>query len=235
MLISIKSKKMYTKIIFLLLTYVFLTMTSLAGVYVEPPKPYQKKTCCCIPTKSKTIPLSERPAEYSHYNNITKPEGGFSNKFINKIIIKGKVTDKNCVPIPNVKINVSQKDEYGVYRFIKAFVPVFEKSYKLNYQQYSTFSGTGTTTTNNRGEFVFITTIPNSRTKDKNRLINITAEHINYPNISTQIFLGRHLDKHRNNVIRAKYSIEREELDRQNLPVYKVDLVLDGVSKYKRY
>ena len=196
-----------------------------------------KKHHCCIPTKSVQIPLSEKPIEYAHYNNITQQEGEFPDNFVNKIIIKGKVTDKNCVPIPNVRITISQQDEYGIYRFIRTFVPVFEKSYKLNYQQHSTFSGTGTTSSNNQGEFTFITSIPNSRTRHLDRIINITTEHINYPDISGKIFLGHHIDKHKvhKNFIFATEKPKTQKVNKQNLPVYTIDLVLDGVSEYKRY
>ena len=226
---------MYKKL-FVILTLLF-TNLSIAGVLkAEHSEQYPQKQNCS-PTTSHKIPLSQKPTEYAHYNNITKQQGHFSNKFINKIIIKGKVTDINCVPIPNVRVTISQKDEYGVYRFIRSFVPVFAKSYRLNYQQYSTFSGTGTTTSNNKGEFAFITTIPNSRTKDKHRTINISLEHIHYPDLSTQIYLGCHIDKHKNNkhFILPKLQNYTQILDRQNLPVYNINLVLDGKSKYKRY
>lgn len=227
---------MYKKL-FAILTLLFTNFAT-AGVFKEDYHQKQPSTKpYCPPTTSYKIPLSQKPSEYAHYNNITKKEGHFPNKFINKITIKGKVTDTNCVPIPNVRITISQKDEYGVYRFIRSFVPIFEKSYRLNYQQYSTFSGTGTTTSNNRGEFAFITTIPNSRTKDKHRTINISLEHINYPNLSSQIYLGCHIDKHKNNkrFILPKLQNYTETLDRQNLPVYNINLVLNGKSEYKRY
>lgn len=227
------------KNLFVISLIALFTNISLADVYVESTKRHYKKPCC-IPTKSYQIPISEKPVEYAHYNDITRTEGEFPDNFINKVIIKGKITDKHCVPVPNARITISQKDSYGVYRFIRAALPIFEKSYKLNYNQYSTFSGTGTTTSNNRGEFAFITTIPNEKEKDKNRMINISIEHINYPNLSTKILLGRHLNEHKNkqttSFVLAKLKHDSSEYNKsESLPVYTIDLVLDGLSKYKKY
>ncbi len=229
---------MYKKLPFIFIIIFTITNLSFASTHTKKiNKSHQK--FCCTPTKSTHIPLTEKPIEYAHYNNITVQEGYFPNDFINKIILKGKITDKNCVPIPNVRITVSQQDEYGIYRFVKAFVPIFEKTYKLNYQQYSTFSGTGTATSNNRGEFAFITTIPKSRTRNLDHTINIVTEHTNYPDIAAKILLSTQSEqkklKHQNDFIFAQDTCTTEMLDEQDLPIYTIDLVLDGLSQYKRY
>jgi protocatechuate 3,4-dioxygenase beta subunit len=230
---------MYKKICITFFITTFIANISFAA------NPYSKKTeqhikkSHCIPTHSIHLPLSEQPLEYAQYNNITTSEGDFQDNLSNNIILKGVITDKNCVPISNARITISQKDEYGVFRFVRAFVPIFEKSYKLNYQQYSTFSGTGVAIADNRGRFAFITAIPNIKTKDLNRTINITVEHIDYPDVSTQVFFGNKANAHnlrnKDKFIYAKHNCMTKTINNQNLPVYNINLVLDGISEYKRY
>ncbi len=87
------------------------------------------------------------------------------NQFVpnkKKIIIIGRVLDKACVPVSDVKIYLWQVDDKGKYRYkplksnIDTSLVVFDDNDKI------AFTGNGIATTNNKGEFFFITIYPAS-------------------------------------------------------------------------
>lgn len=80
-----------------------------------------------------------------------------------RIYFTGKIVDSDCVPVPEAFIEVWQADSVGAYSF---------KMGDMKPSKDPQFVGTGRTTTNNEGEFSFLTIFPGNY---KNR-----APHINF-------------------------------------------------------
>jgi protocatechuate 3,4-dioxygenase beta subunit len=191
-----------------------------------------KEKPLCQPTGKS--PVADKPITYDPTytdNDTTKNSGGFDNKYLNKIVIKGIIKDKHCVPIPNASIEIWQEDEYGKKRY-NQFSYSFSDRYELNREQYSNFLGIAATTSDNNGQFTFISVIPNGKLKEskKQSLINIAVSHQDFPKLENQIILNPKFPIRKSD----KRIIALRELDNQ-LPSYDFEIVLDGTNKYKSY
>ena len=95
-------------------------------------------------------------------NNLLRESGQDPIFCGRKIVIKGKLLDQNCVPISDAKIYLWQVGSDGKY----SYTPLRGRISKnmLNLCGNTTFTGSGIATTNNKGEFYFITVYtPNSQ------------------------------------------------------------------------
>lgn len=187
----------------------------------------------CIPTKN--LQLNNLPEKFSSYNDMTRDEGGFSSPIEKKIILRGLIKDKNCVPISNAHIKLWQVDSYGNKRYLEEFSTPKDE-YKADNLIYSKFQGTGMATTTNDGEFFIITIKPSEHSKAKRseKYINFKVEHNDFPEISNKIILlenGQFLNNKQDFIIAKNYY----NTAGKNLRVYDFEIVLDGVSKHSRY
>lgn len=192
-------------------------------------KPQTYKLC----HPSKNGPVEILPENFSSYNDLTKSEGDFDNPYYEKIVIRGVIKDKNCVPIPNVQIRLWQVDEYGHERYIKELATP-EEVYDMNYRTYSEFKGTGAATTNNNGEFYVITTKPASESKDKKkRFINLSAMHSGFPKFQNKIILleNNQFSKNKDMIIAKNFYTTSNGITK----IYDLELILDGKSKHLKY
>jgi protocatechuate 3,4-dioxygenase, beta subunit len=109
-----------------------------------------------------------------------------------KIIIKGRLLDQNCVPVSDAKIYMWQVDCDGKYPY-ETLRDKVDKNL-INTNNASSFKGSGTATTNNLGEFYFITTYPPSVDKEKPS-VNIRADHRMLGTLQTKLILSAsHID-----------------------------------------
>lgn len=187
----------------------------------------------CTPTVNTKV--DELPAEFSSYNNMTKSEGGFSNYLNKKILLRGVVKDKNCIPVSNARIKMWQVDAYGNKRYAKEFSTP-EEIYDMNYLIYSKFKGTASSTSSNNGEFFIITVKPASRVvnkKKRDNYINFRVEHSSFPPVISKIYLLEKDEyaKRKDIVIAKNYNT----LISGETKVYDFEIILDGVSKHSRY
>ncbi|NRA74115.1 MAG: hypothetical protein HRU36_05195 [Rickettsiales bacterium] len=196
----------------------------------------KKELVLCQPTKK--IAVLDKPITYDPAytdNNTTKDAGEFKNKHLDIILIRGIIKDKKCIPIPNASIEIWQEDEYGKKRYDK-FSYSFTDRYELNKEQFSSFLGIATATSNNNGYFNFITVIPRSKLKryKKQSLINVSISHKNFPKLENQILLNpKWLTKKTNKKIFAFRNIGAEKF--YHLPTYDFEIVLNGYNKYKTF
>ncbi len=100
------------------------------------------------------------PQIFPNSNNLLRTPGEMPLYCGEKLLIRGKLVDKNCVPISDAKIYIWQVACDGKY----PYTPLrnVHKKEDINLKSSATFTGAGTTITDNKGEFYFITTYPAS-------------------------------------------------------------------------
>jgi len=147
------------------------------------------------------------------------------------VYIKGHVQDINCVPIQNAKINVWQLDGYG--------------KLKSNKESDMYFIGNGTATSDNMGNFSFITILPQQETLGGVAPhINLSIQHREFGKMDTKMYFAKHimntedktlaeLDEFSKSLIIAEMiPVELSKLDEGYFMMF--DLTLNRVSSYRR-
>jgi protocatechuate 3,4-dioxygenase beta subunit len=111
-----------------------------------------------------------------------------------EVIVHGVLMDKNCVPISDAKVYMWQVACDGKYPYI----PLRDVDMNMiNVTSRSTFKGAGTATTDNNGNFYFITTLPVAAGAESPH-INLRIEHYNLGTFSTKASISKTHGKHRN-------------------------------------
>lgn len=145
---------------------------------------YQNKLNHCNITKSKINDYE--PEKFQTTNNLLRATGENSVYCGQKIIITGKVLDQNCVPVSDAKVYLWQVGCDGKYPYLPLRNRINKKM--LNLSNGSSFTGSGIATTNNQGEFSFITIYPPSTPHEKSN-VNIRVEHRNLGILQTKFYL----------------------------------------------
>jgi protocatechuate 3,4-dioxygenase beta subunit len=126
------------------------------------------------------------PKEFNPSNNLLRTFAGINHVKGKEIVIKGKLVDKNCIPISDAKVYIWHVGFDGKY-------PYEPLKNKINQDLISEgeedgFQGSGVYTTNNLGEFNFITIYP-GQIKNEMAHVNIKAVHSDYGSLQTKIYL----------------------------------------------
>ena len=141
---------------------------------------------------SQTATNDYEPAKFQPTNNLLQGTGEMPVYCGKKIIIKGRLLDQNCVPVSDAKIYMWQVDCDGKYPY-ETLRDKVDKNL-INTNNASSFKGSGTATTNNLGEFYFITTYPPSVDKEKPS-VNIRVDHRMLGKLQTKLILSAsHID-----------------------------------------
>lgn len=146
---------------------------------------YSNKLTHCKLTKS-TMDDYE-PEEFQLSNNLLRKTGQQPKYCGTKIIIRGKLLDERCVPVSDAKIYLWQVGCDGKYPYTPLRGRVNKKMF--NHSSNSTFTGSGIATTNNKGEFYFVTIYPGGATH-KPANINIRVEHRDLGQLQTKLYLS---------------------------------------------
>lgn len=188
----------------------------------------------CSPAPEKETAL--KPENYPTYNDLTRSSGGFKNNYTDKIILRGIVIDKKCIPVANTKISLWQKDEYGQRRYLQKFASDYDR-HKMNNKIYSKFYGVGTAVSDNEGRFYFITVEPSSvGVKNGKPIINISAAVKGFIKFETQVRLLEDIEKtddKESTFVNA--SLNKNASEHYGKKVYDFFIVLNGESKYTDY
>ncbi|MBP7190306.1 MAG: intradiol ring-cleavage dioxygenase, partial [Rickettsiaceae bacterium] len=122
-------------------------------------------------------------------NNLLRRNGRNPVFCGEKILIKGRVVDSNCVPVSDAKVYLWQVGCDGKYPYkpLRAGLNMAKFNLKKN---ASTFQGSGIATTNNNGEFVFITTYP-VKSDSKSPYVNFRVSHRELGDLQTKFFPGQ--------------------------------------------
>lgn len=184
----------------------------------------------CIPTQS--IEQANEPKQIISNNNLTQKVGALSDKLMPKIVLIGRIRDRNCIAIPDSTISIWQTDQYGLYRYVRV-IDNNQSIYNMNEQILSNFQGVGSATSTNTGEFAFITVHPSKGRTSRGETISLVVTHDKFPELKTKIFLVDKEKKMPNRHYTPAYSAKTAFNDR--LKVYYFDIVLDGKSQHLSY
>ena len=207
-----------------------LAFNALAFTIDTAPKDVKSFKACTV-TKSTNI--TTPPKEILPSNNLTQKPGNDNDKLAPKIILLGRVRDKDCLPIPNAEVSMWQTDEYGLRRFVTK-VDTSQDLYKMNDQIYSNFEGDGSAVSNNIGDFGFVTLQPATSKKNPNATVSLVVTHPKYPELKTRVVL---IDKGMS-LPKTDYVIaynDDKSKGARGLNIYAFDIVLDGKEAYLSY
>jgi protocatechuate 3,4-dioxygenase beta subunit len=165
----------YLKVL-LTLSAFFLSICTRAETY-QPP-------AFCKATES-TINNYE-PIKFETANNLLRKTGQGAIFCGERILVYGRVLDQNCLPVSDAKVYIWQVNCSGKYPY-KPLRNRIDKEL-VDTEGQTSFTGNGTATTNNNGEFVFITTYPQS-VHDLQPHINVRVEHYMLGSIQSRLIL----------------------------------------------
>jgi protocatechuate 3,4-dioxygenase beta subunit len=167
------------------------------------------------------------PKVFEPTNNLLRKTGKLSKFYGKKILIKGKVLDQNCVPVADAKVYLWQAGSGGKYPYEALKTRIDKK--RFTSKSDSSFTGSGTATTNNKGEYYFISMLPYKSSRYL-RSANIRVEH---PSLTT---LETRLDLSNKNMCDNECGEVNPILiePQENMVSYCFDLVLQGTT-LKRY
>ena len=172
---------------------------------------------------SKKAQNDYEPEEFNTSNNLLRKTGEHPIYCGEKIIIHGRVLDQNCVPVPDAKVYLWQVNCKGKY----PYQPLRNVKNKILIQtdEVMTFTGNGIATTNNMGEFYFVTVYPKA-IHGLAPHVNIRAEHMSLGKLQTRIILGPHKisDPYSDPKLRRIVDLSGQE----EANIYDFDIVLPG-------
>jgi protocatechuate 3,4-dioxygenase beta subunit len=189
-----------------LISCIFLSVIKLPIIIAKPKLPL------CVPTK---IEINDyEPETFKKSNNLLRSPGQEVVVQGQKIIIHGKVQDQYCKPVKDAKIYIWQANSNGLYSY-KPLKDIIDSNF-IKIDSRSTFTGNGIATTNNHGEFTFITIYPQA--------IHDLPPHINIRVIHKMFHPLQSILRVTNNNLASASVIENlranDDLDYINLSVY---------------
>lgn len=177
------NKSLYA--LFILLLFIATgNQSALATSTTDPDELHLNKLNFCPITK--TDINDYEPEIFSKSNNLLRAAGQEAIFCGQRIVVYGKLLDQNCVPVSDAKIYAWQVGCNAKYPYkpLKSTV----KSDMYEEKREHTFIGNGTATTNNKGEFIFVTVYPKA-VHDMGPHINIRAEHRSLGTLQTSLEL----------------------------------------------
>ncbi|HJD65223.1 MAG TPA: dioxygenase [Rickettsia endosymbiont of Diachasma alloeum] len=167
------------------------------------------------------------PKVFEPTNNLLRKTGQISRFYGEKIIIKGIVLDQNCVPVADAKVYLWQAGSGGKYPYEPLKTRVDKR--RFTGKKDSSFTGSGTATTNNKGEYYFVSMLP-YKSAGNLKNVNIRVEHADLKTLDTR------LDLSNKNICSNECGEMNPALvePQQHLKSFCFDLVLQGTT-LKRY
>ncbi|WP_375332340.1 dioxygenase [Candidatus Tisiphia endosymbiont of Temnostethus pusillus] len=165
-------------LLFLICLYSTIAIASESKFYPN------KLNCCKI---SKSAMNDYEPEEFQLSNNLLRKTGQQAVYRGTKIIVKGRLLDQDCVPVADAKIYLWQVGSDGKYPYIPLRTRINKKM--LNLVSKSSFTGSGIATTNNKGEFYFITIYPSGILRETPN-VNIRVDHLVLGQLQTKLYLS---------------------------------------------
>lgn len=143
-----------------------------------------KKPDRCIATE---IELTGDEAKYpsgkiKNTSNLRRKTGIALIAAGDRIYFTGKIVDSHCVPVPEAFIELWHADSVGAYSF---------KMGDRKTSKDAQFVGTGRTTTNNEGQFSFLTIFPGNY-ENRAPHINFRITHPDFNEVVGAVFFEYH-------------------------------------------
>ena len=163
------------------------------------------------------------PKQFSKSNNLRRMTGSPVPAEGKMILIFGKVTDKNCVPIQNAVISIWHLNAYGEYQYDG--VDYNGSNVDEN------FVGTGSTFTDNLGNYNFITIFPADYTNEE-PFINFIVNHDDFIPFETRAFFSN-----RNKQLKEfdPEIANRLIVSKKSSYEYQYNITLNGSNLYRQY
>lgn len=167
------------------------------------------------------------PVTFETINNLLRKTGEESMFCGESIVVYGRVLDQNCVPVSDAKIYAWQTDCEGKYPYKALKENVVDKELMSEEQTNLTFVGNGTATTNNKGEFHFVTVYPPSM-HDYGPHLNVRVEHFAMGSLQTRLILkGKKAKNPRNDPDLSSIS---GAAAKKGMSIYKFEIVIPGTT-----
>ena len=166
------------------------------------------------------------PEDFETTNNLLRETGQESLYCGEKIIISGVVVDQNCVPVSDAKVYIWQINCKGNYPYKPLKTSINKKLIDVN--ETLTFTGNGTATTNNKGEFHFITVYPPAIHNMASH-VNVRVEHRKLGSLQTHLMLKGY--KVQNPEYYPELNSIYEIASKKNISIYNYQIVLPGSSE----
>lgn len=179
-------------------------------------------------------------------NNLYRKPGSARYARGNFIIIKGKILDHECTPVENAIVQIWQTDNTGKY--IEDYETTSEWQIKdPDYDE--NFAYSGASSTNNLGEFSFMTIFPAPHIDSPDGIvapfINVKIMHDKFKYIDTRIYFKNHPRNAKDETLQdlskdeqALVTSSSEKITLQNgneVREYNVIFTLEGINNYRRY
>ena len=165
------------------------------------------------------------PENFEKTNNLLRKAGQEATYCGEKIIVHGRVLDQNCVPVADAKVYAWQANCNGKYPY-KPLKNMIDADL-IDVNNEMTFTGNGIATTNNKGEFHFITTYP-QKMHDYPSHLNVRVEHFSLGNLQTRLTLqGKKVNNPQN--IPELNSISSIAI-KDGISIYDFEIVLPGIG-----
>jgi len=166
------------------------------------------------------------PEEFAKTNNLLRQTGEESMFCGEAVVVYGRVLDQNCVPISDAKVYAWQTDCKGKYPYKALKGGVIDEKL-MGEESNLTFVGNGTATTNNKGEFHFVTVYPPAMHNVGSHL-NVRVEHFKMGNLQTRLVLkGNKVRKPSEDPDLNAISAAAAE---KGMSIYKFEVVLPGTT-----
>ena len=201
---------------------VFVIFTASLAIAVGAEENLRDLNFCAV---TKITMNDYEPEKFESSNNLLRKAGQEEIFCGEKIIIHGKVLDQNCVPVADAKVYIWQASCNGKYPY-KPLKDIAKKSL-IDTNQGSTFTGNGTATTNNKGEFVFVTTYPPAMQGLASH-VDVRVEHYMLGTIQTTVMLNG--KKVSDPSSKPEFDSVVEALGNTDISIYNFEIVLPGTG-----
>ena len=204
-------------------TFIFIILCSLSQVCAAKEDYIANASYCEV---SEPTMNDYEPAIFNTSNNLLRQAGQEVLFCGEAIIVYGKVLDQNCVPVTDAKIYTWQADCKGKYPYKALKVNVVDKKL-IEESSNSTFVGNGTATTNNKGEFHFITVYPPAM-HDYRPHLNVRVEHFSMGSLQTRLVLNgkRVKNPQKDPDLVSIYNA----VAKKGMKIYKFEIVIPGTT-----
>lgn len=166
-------------------------------------------------------------------NNLALPAGKSVYAKGQKVYIRGRVLDKNCVPVSDAIVEIWHVNPNGK--------PV-NSSLGDRMSPYPDFVGSGRAITNNLGDFSFVTLFPGIEKADSAPYIHFRVTCDGFKTVTSGMFFS---GDNRNSSDKALGKIADDQRELLLAKIYPIDnsndieaewnIVIDGVNQFRKY
>ncbi len=179
----------------------------------------------CYPTPELSY-FTDTPSRFLKNNNLTSTPGSYLEQQGQIIILRGRITDSNCVPISNAVIRIWQSKNKNCFSQNDTYI---NQNNKNNNDCDIDSILSGTAVTDNLGYYFFTTILP------VDGFINLLLEHNDFIYFSTRILFDDYDIYGVNSDFHHLLFPDGPLLSYSGIDEYVFDITLDGINRYTGY